>query len=211
MLFFDENTAMSSLFVISAPSGAGKTSLVRAALEQDDALTLSISHTTRPQREGEVDGKDYFFISTTQFKRMQAEQAFLESAEVFTNFYGTSKNSINDLLDSGNDVILEIDWQGAEQIKQIMPAAIAITILPPSRQALEDRLRGRQQDDESTIAKRMQAAAAEMSHYHKSDYLIINDTFELALQQLLSICQAERLRCAQQSQRHAALIKDLLG
>lgn len=201
---------MSSLFVISAPSGAGKTSLVRAALEQDPALTLSISHTTRSQREGEIDGKDYFFISIEQFNAMQAQHAFLESAEVFSNFYGTAKDSIEALLHSGNDVILEIDWQGAEQIKQLLPSAIAVTILPPSRQALEDRLRGRQQDDESTIAKRMQAAAAEMSHYHKSDYVIINDQFDQALQQLLSICQAERLRCTQQSQRHAALIQDLL-
>lgn len=201
---------MSSLFVISAPSGAGKTSLVHAALEKDNALTLSISHTTRPQREGEVDGKDYFFISTDQFQAMQAEQAFLESAEVFTNFYGTSKNSIDELLDSGKDVILEIDWQGAEQIKHIMPSAIAITILPPSRQALEDRLRDRQQDDEATIQKRMQAAAAEMSHYEKSNYLIINDKFEVALNQLLSIFQSERLRCQKQAKQHAALIKDLL-
>lgn len=210
MPFFKENTCMSSLFVISAPSGAGKTSLVHAALAKDNALTLSISHTTRAQREGEIDGEDYFFISTEQFKAMQAEQAFLESAEVFTNFYGTSKNSINDLLDSGKDVILEIDWQGAEQIKQFMPAAIAITILPPSRQALEDRLRQRQQDDEATIQKRMQAAAAEMSHYNKSDYLIINDNFEVALQQLLSIFQSQRLRCKIQAEHHAALIKDLL-
>ena len=202
---------MTTLFVVSAPSGAGKTSLVKAALEADDILSLSISHTTRTQRDGEVNGKDYHFVSIDEFNHIKEQQAFLEYAEVFGNYYGTSKNSVENLLKQGKDVILEIDWQGAQQIKALMPECIAITILPPSRQALEDRLRGRQQDDESTIAKRMQEAANEMSHYRDSDYLIINDEFTTALNELLSICQAERLRCQHQIQKHQALIDELLA
>lgn len=201
---------MPSLFVISAPSGAGKTSLVKAALDSDLMLTLSVSHTTRTQRPGEINGQDYHFVSIEEFAHIRDKGAFLECAEVFGNFYGTSKASIDKMLSSGKDVILEIDWQGAEQVKKHIPACIAITILPPSRQALEDRLRGRQQDSEDVIAQRMQEAKNEMSHYANSDYLIINDQFEIAHQDLLAIIQAERLRCAQQAETHKDLIADLL-
>ncbi len=201
---------MPSLFVISAPSGAGKTSLVKAALESDYMLTLSVSHTTRAQRKGEVNGTDYHFVSIDEFEQVKATGAFLEHAEVFGNFYGTSKTSIDSLLNSGKDVILEIDWQGAQQVQKIMPECIAITILPPSRQALEDRLRDRQQDSDETIAKRMLAATNEMSHYQSSDYLIINDQFDKALQELLTIIKSQRLSCTQQAQSNKDLIADLL-
>lgn len=201
---------MTALFVISAPSGAGKTSLLKAALETDKTLSLSISHTTRTQRDGEINGQDYHFVSQETFKSLNQENAFLESAEVFGNFYGTSKGSIEDLMEQGKDVILEIDWQGAEQVKKLMPECIAITILPPSRQALEDRLRGRQQDSEDIIAKRMQEAANEMSHYASSDYLIINDQFDSALNELLTVFKGERLRCQHQAIKHQALIAELL-
>ncbi len=201
---------MPSLFVISAPSGAGKTSLVKAALQADSSLALSVSHTTRQMRDGEEHGKDYYFVNIEEFKSIKLKGDFLEDAEVFGNFYGTSKQSIDSLLAQDHDVILEIDWQGALEVKRLIPECIAITILPPSRQALEDRLRGREQDSEEIIAKRMKEAANEMSHYDNSDYLIINDDFNTALNELLSICKAERLRCEQQTQRHSQLIQDLL-
>lgn len=200
-----------TLYTVSAPSGAGKTSLVKALLERCADIQVSVSHTTRAMRPGEVDGVNYNFVSTEAFQAMLAEQAFLEHAQVFDNFYGTSKLWVEEQLQKGTDVILEIDWQGAEQVRQLMPDTVSVFILPPSRQALEDRLTGRGQDGAEVIARRMQAAVDEMSHYDVADYLVINDDFDVALQELISIVASQRLRLAPQASRHAALLKALLN
>lgn len=200
-----------TLFTLSAPSGAGKTSLVKALLEAMPELTVSVSHTTRPMRPGEEDGVNYHFVSHERFEAMLEADDFLESAEVFGNFYGTSAKWVQDTLAQGQDVILEIDWQGAEQVRQLMPDTCSIFILPPSSQALEERLQGRGQDDADVIAKRMQAAVDEMSHYQAADYLVINDDFDVALRDLQTIVSSTRLLTDQQEMRHARLLKDLLS
>jgi guanylate kinase len=201
-----------TLYVVSAPSGAGKTSLVRALLDSaGDQLVLSVSHTTRAPRPGEADGRDYHFVSMETFQRMIGAGAFLEHAQVFDNAYGTARAGIETQLAQGRDVILEIDWQGARQVRRALPESIGIFILPPTRQALEERLRGRGQDDETVIARRMRDAISEMSHYAEYDYLVINDVFRTAHDELASIIRSRRLRLPGQQRRHAALLAALLA
>ncbi|NOZ37799.1 MAG: guanylate kinase [Gammaproteobacteria bacterium] len=199
-----------TLYIFSAPSGAGKTSLVKALLADMDGIEVSVSHTTRAMRPGEQDGVDYHFISRDEFECMVEAGAFLEHARVFDNFYGTARSSIETRLAAGADVILEIDWQGARQVRAWKADALGVFILPPSRQELEERLRGRGQDNEETIARRMRDAVSEMSHYTEFDYLVINDQFDLALQDLRAIVSARRLRQAVQARRHAAMLSALL-
>ena len=203
-------SATGTLYVFSAPSGAGKTSLVKALLEKTEAIGVSVSHTTRDPRPGEENGKDYNFVSQDKFKSLIDQNAFLEHAQVFDNFYGTSQIWVESELAAGRDVILEIDWQGAQQIRQQMPDTVTVFILPPSREELHSRLTGRGQDSEETIERRMRDAVSEMSHYNEFDYIIINDDFEQALEQLRSVVLARRQRAAAQTQIHADLLKNLL-
>ena len=198
------------LFIITAASGAGKTSLVHALLASDSNIKLSVSYTTRQPRPGEVDGSHYHFVEEVQFLSMLAAGDFLESAHVHGARYGTSKTRVDEALASGQDLILEIDWQGAAQVRQLYPNAVSIFILPPSMTALESRLRGRAQDSEEVILKRLAAARDEMSHVGEFDYVTINDKFEESLQDLAAIVRAVRLKCATLLTRHAALIKDLI-
>ena len=204
------NKLLGNLFIISAASGAGKTSLVKEILAKHNDIAISISHTTRLPRSAEMEGKDYFFVTEKRFKEMQAEEAFLESAECHDSFYGTSKSSVNHIRKAGKDIILEIDWQGAMSIKAIFPEAVSIFILPPSIEKLEQRLRSRGQDSEETIIKRLSAARSEMSHIEKFDYVTINDDFEDALRQLEAIILAERLTTKNQMQKHYQLIHQLM-
>jgi guanylate kinase len=199
-----------TLYIISAPSGAGKTSLVRALVEQMQGVEVSVSHTTRAMRPGETDGVHYHFVDEQRFLDMVGQAEFLEHARVFDNYYGTSQVAIEDRLRAGADVILEIDWQGAEQVRRLMPDSKSVFILPPSKATLEQRLRGRGQDSEEVIARRMQDAVNEMSHFPEYDYLVINDNFELALSELKSILMADRLRMVRQEARHEALLSDLM-
>jgi len=200
------------LFVIAAPSGAGKTSLVKAILGIEPSVQVAISHTTRQRRPEEKSGINYFFISEQEFHRMRTEDQFIESANVFGNLYGTSRAEVNRILDSNQDLILEIDWQGAIQIRQSQTAAIGIFILPPSVESLRNRLLQRAQDDSETIEQRMAAAIDEMSHYHEFDYLIINDDFDTALMEIRDILhdKGRELKTSIQSQRYATLIAELL-
>lgn len=201
-----------TLYIISAPSGAGKSSLLRAVLETSgEELALSVSHTTRDPRPGEVDGQDYHFVDTGTFREMIAADDFLEHAEVFDNFYGTSRVAVQAQLAAGQDVILEIDWQGARQVRRLMPGCIGIFILPPSREALRERLQGRGQDEETVIERRMRDAVSEMSHYDEYDYLIINDDFQQAQDELASILRSRRLRLDAQAGRRGALLAALLA
>ncbi len=199
-----------TLFTVSAPSGAGKTSLVNALLARDASIKVSISHTTRPKRPGEEDGRDYHFVNATTFQQMTAAGDFLEHAEVFGNHYGTSKTAVEKVLAEGNDIILEIDWQGAQQVRTILPEAQSIFILPPSVETLRQRLQGRGQDDDKVIEQRMQQAISEISHYTESQWLIINDDFERALQELHGIINTQRLETTKQQQKHATLLDELL-
>jgi guanylate kinase len=199
------------LYVVSAPSGAGKTSLVKALVDSNDDLAVSVSHTTRAMRPGEIDGVNYHFVSAAGFCEIRDKGGFFEWAQVFDNFYGTSRQGVIDQLDEGVDVILEIDWQGAAQVKQRMPNAIAIFILPPSTTALRERLTGRGQDESSVIERRMQSARDEMSHYGKADYIVLNDNFDAALLDLESIIKSQRLSQRHQSQQLTSVIADLLG
>ena len=204
--------ATGTLYIISAPSGAGKSSLLRAMLESSGGgVVLSVSHTTRAPRPGEVDGDDYHFVDADVFQTMVGRGEFLEHAQVFDNFYGTSQKAIEDQLSRGQDVILEIDWQGARQVRKLVPGAVGIFILPPSRQALEERLKGRGQDDDAVIERRMRDAVSEMSHYSEYDYLVINDVFEDARDELAAIIAGKRLRIEGQSLRHEALLAGLLA
>ncbi len=180
------------LIVISAPSGAGKTTLVKALCKADPELMVSVSHTTRPRRDGEEDGIAYHFTDVDSFREMVDGEQFLEHAKVFDNYYGTSRASVESQLSKGIDVILEIDWQGAQGIRQLIPESISIFILPPSYQALETRLTGRGEDDAGTIQRRMDDAINELSHYKEYDYLVINDEFELALSELQALFAALR-------------------
>jgi guanylate kinase len=199
------------LYIIAAPSGAGKTSLVKQLVADLDSLTVSISHTTRPMRPGEAHGRDYYFVPIADFQDMLEQQAFLEHARVFDNFYGTARQTVQENLSQGLDVILEIDWQGAQQIKKLLPDSQSIFILPPSTAVLQQRLRNRGQDDEQIIARRMRDAVAEMSHYHEFDYLVVNDDFEQALAALKSILIANRLTRQRQQHKLAPLLKALLS
>lgn len=199
-----------NLYTISAPSGAGKTSLVKALIESTDDVCVSISHTTRDIRPGEENGVNYHFVDHAEFEAMLTKDAFLEQAEVFGNYYGTSKQWVDDTLNNGKDVILEIDWQGARQITEMMPDTIAIFIMPPSKAALRQRLDNRGQDDESVIDRRMQEAVNEMSHYKEADYLVINDVFDVALSELQLIMKSGRLLMEYQQQLHAPLLAELL-
>lgn len=199
-----------TLYVVAAPSGAGKTSLVNRLVECHPGLLLSVSYTTRPARPGEVDGEHYHFISDAEFDRMAADGAFLEHAEVFGHRYGTGRDSVRDALHAGRDVILEIDWQGARQVRSAMSDAVGVFILPPSREALVRRLRGRGQDSQAVIDARMAEADEELSHYQEFDYLVINDDFDTALADLEAIMRSRRLARESQRRRHAALIASLL-
>lgn len=201
--------AKGTLFIISAPSGAGKTSLVAEILAQINNIQASISHTTRDCRPGEKNGINYHFVDRQQFVTMIDNNAFLEHAEVFGNFYGTSQEWVEATLNTGTDVILEIDWQGAEQVRCKFADSQSIFILPPSKQALRERLNGRGQDHAEVIEKRIAAATEEMSHYVEADYLVINDDFALALQQLKSIISAQR--CKMPVLGHEKLLSDLLS
>jgi guanylate kinase len=202
---------LGTLFTVSAPSGAGKTSLLEALVARSPDLQVSISHTTRQRRRGETDGVNYHFVDHGRFQAMLAQEAFLEHAEVFGNFYGTSRAWVEDQLAAGKDVILEIDWQGAAQVKSLLPETRSIFILPPSRETLEERLTARGQDDAATIARRMSQAVSEMSHYREYDYLVVNADFETAVADLAAVIHSQRLRTASQRQRHAGLLQRLLG
>ena len=204
------NATRGQLLIVSAPSGAGKTSLIKALMEQDQRVEVSVSHTTRPQRPGEVEGVNYFFISTETFREMREAGAFFESAEVFGHFYGTSLTQLEARLSDGADVILEIDWQGAQQVRKLLPDSAWLFILPPSLEALKSRLQARGQDAEDTIDLRMRAARDEMSHWDEADYLIINDQFDAALEALQALVRSLRLRTGQQQSALQDLIEDLL-
>lgn len=200
-----------TLYIISAPSGAGKTSLVRALTDQISHIGVSVSHTTRQMRPGETDGVNYHFVDEPAFEAMIERGEFFEHAWVFDRHYGTSRVEVEKRLALGEDVILEIDWQGARQVRAQMPDAVSIFILPPSRQALLERLSGRGQDDDATIDRRMSDAVSEMSHYDEYDYLIINDDFITAVNELKGLISAERLRMARVRAANRTLVDELLS
>ena len=200
------------LIVVAAPSGAGKTSLVTALRKTQPSLSLSVSHTTRPMRSGEQDGSNYHFVSAEQFQELVSQGEFVEHAEVFGNFYGTSKTALATALDAGQDVILEIDWQGAEQVRAAFAGAVvSIFIMPPSLESLKLRLNQRGQDQPEVISTRLANAVADMSHYEEFDYVIINDRFEVAAADLAAVVSAEHLRRGRQQQRHGDLFASLTG
>ncbi|HQU15219.1 MAG: guanylate kinase [Gammaproteobacteria bacterium] len=203
--------ARGTLYIVSAPSGAGKTSLLKALTDAGPELAVSISHTTRAPRPGEQDGVHYHFVDPETFAAMEAGGQFLEHATVFDHRYGTSRDHVLAQLDRGTDVILEIDWQGARQVRATLPDTVGVFILPPSRQTLEQRLRARRQDSDVVIQRRMRDAVREMSHHSEYDYLVINDEFQRALQDLQSIFRAHRLGHAHQAPRWDALIRELLA
>jgi len=198
------------LYVVSAASGAGKTSLVSALLEQVADIEVSVSHTTRAAREGEVDGVNYHFVDTAKFEEMVEAAEFFEHATVFGNMYGTSQRHVEQQLRSGKDVILEIDWQGARQIRQLIPDCSTIYIAPPSASALRERLTSRGQDDDEIINRRMREAVSEMSHYVEFDYLVINDEFDQAKENLIAIIMGNRMSIDRQQEEHAELLEKLL-
>ncbi len=200
-----------TLYIISAPSGAGKTTLVKKLIAKTSDLIVSVSHTTRQSREGEIHGKDYFFVDVETFQTMQHENAFLECAQVFDNFYGTAQQTVEDNLAQGKDVLLEIDWQGAQQVRHLLPECVSIFILPPSIETLRQRLEARGKDDVEIINRRMKDAVTEMSHYPEFDYLIVNDDFSEALKALKSIVLTNRLKQSRQSQNLKTLLSNLLA
>ncbi|HEC05353.1 MAG TPA: guanylate kinase [Thiolapillus brandeum] len=199
-----------NLFIVSAPSGAGKTSLLKELLKANPGLAISVSHTTRAPRPGEEDGVHYHFVSVGEFMRLAGEGAFLEQAQVFDNYYGTSQAGVQSQLEQGLDVVLEIDWQGARQVRKAFPDAISIFIIPPSIAALRERLSGRGQDDDAIIERRMRDAKKELSHYAEYDYLVVNDRFEDALDDLACIVRSESLRLERNASRHAAALQEML-
>ncbi len=199
-----------TLYIISAPSGAGKTSLVKALLERLEGVSVSVSHTTRAPRPGERNGIDYHFVDRERFEALVAAGEFLEHAQVFDNFYGTARATLVERLETGEDVILEIDWQGARQVFSAFPEALKVFILPPSRKALARRLEARGQDSAEVIQRRMNEALSEMRHYEEYHYLIFNDDFATALGELEALFRAQRLRCEPQSRRYAVELQGLL-
>ena len=199
-----------NLFILSAPSGAGKSSLINALLKKHADMKVSVSHTTRAPRPGEENGVHYHFASTDEFKALIAKDDFFEWAQVFDNYYGTSKQAIESQLDAGIDVFLDIDWQGAQQVRKIMPSVQTIFILPPSKEELEQRLNNRGQDSAEVIASRMAKAQSETSHYNEYDYVIVNDDFETALGDIEMIVMAQRLTLKAQEERHQVLLNSLL-
>ncbi|QCU75964.1 guanylate kinase [Pseudoalteromonas distincta] len=199
-----------NLFILSAPSGAGKSSLINALLKKHADMKVSVSHTTRAPRPGEENGVHYHFASTDEFKALIAKDDFFEWAQVFDNYYGTSKQAIESQLDAGIDVFLDIDWQGAQQVREIMPSVKTIFILPPSKEELEQRLNNRGQDSAEVIASRMAKAQSETSHYNEYDYVIVNDDFETALGDIEVIVMAQRLTLKAQEERHQVLLNSLL-
>ncbi len=198
-----------TLYTISAPSGAGKTTLVKALVESIDNIQVSVSHTTRQPREGEIEGINYHFVSKNQFLQMLQNNLFLEQAQVFDNYYGTSEKWLKAQLDKGIDVILEIDWQGAQKIRRLKPEMVSIFIIPPSKTALEKRLRQRSKDSEKVMTKRLRGAALEISHYTEYDYLVVNDDFSQALKDLQSIVQSQRLRRVVQATKFQGMLTEL--
>jgi guanylate kinase len=200
-----------TLFIVAAPSGAGKSTLVNALLELEPAISLSISHTTRKPRPGEQYGRHYYFVERADFEREIAEGIFLEHAEVHGNLYGTSRAMVGELLGQGRDVLLEIDWQGARQIRRSKPDCVSVFILPPSRAELERRLRGRGSDSAEVIERRLANSREEIAHAHEFDFIVVNDRFEDALEALRAIVRAVRQRSELQWQRHEALIEELLA
>ncbi|CAM3283495.1 guanylate kinase [Pseudomonas plecoglossicida] len=205
------NHSSGTLYIVSAPSGAGKTSLVTALTKDDQQIRVSVSHTTRAMRPGEQHGVNYHFVVHDAFKALIEQGDFLEHAEVFGNYYGTSRSALQQTLDQGFDLILEIDWQGAQQVRKLMPDALSVFILPPSQEALRLRLDGRGQDSEEIIAGRMKEAVSEMVHYDEYDYVIINDDFGVALEELKAVFVANRLLLKKQQQRNSGLLKELLS
>ena len=203
--------ARGRLYIVSAPSGAGKTSLVSALLEADSQVEVSVSHTTRAARPGEQNGVNYHFVSVDEFEAVVANDDFLEYAKVFDNYYGTSRVWLEQRLVAGQDVILEIDWQGAQQVRTLMPEALSVFILPPSKAALRSRLEGRGQDSEEIIARRMSEAESESSHFDEYNYLIVNDQFEQARQELGAIFTANRLEANRQAVKYKEVLADLLS
>jgi guanylate kinase len=197
------------LFILSAPSGTGKTSLTKSLLRKNINLWLSISYTSRLMRPSEVEGHDYFFVERKIFEQMLGNEEFIESAEIYGNLYGTSQNWINEAINSGKDILLEIDGQGARQVRKIFSDVVSIFILPPSLEVLEDRLKNRNQDSKEVIAKRMAAAKEEISHVSEYDYVIINDNIDIALRDLVSVVQSERLRASAQLARYHDLVIQL--
>ncbi|MCB1762421.1 MAG: guanylate kinase [Gammaproteobacteria bacterium] len=200
-----------TLYIVSAPSGAGKTSLLKALMQQEAGIRVSVSHTTRAMRQGERDGEHYWFTDEAAFRRMIGEGAFIEYAEVFGNLYGTSERAVRELLETGVDVILEIDWQGAQQVRHRFPEAVSVFVLPPTTQALRQRLEARGQDSSEVIERRMREARSEMEHFVEYDYLVINEHFDLALSELQALIVSQRLRVSVQSHRLEHQLKNLLG
>jgi len=203
--------SLGSLYIISAPSGAGKTSLIKALLESVDDIEVSVSHTTRPMRDGEVDGQHYHFVDIATFEQGITDGLFLEHAKVFENYYGTSQSTVKQRLAEGVDVILEIDWQGAQQIRQLMPDNCSVFILPPSIDELERRLTSRNQDSDDVIARRVSQAKEDVQHFTQYDHVIVNDDFAVALQALSSIFQCKRTERGKMQLRNQSLLTSLLS
>ena len=197
------------LFILSAPSGTGKTSLTKSLIQKNINLSLSISYTSRRMRPTEVEGHDYFFVERNIFEQMLEDRELVESAEIYGNLYGTSRQWINEAINSGKDILLEIDGQGARQVREIFPDVVSIFVLPPSLEVLENRLKDRNQDSKEVIAKRMAAAKEEISHVSEYDYVIINDNMDVALRDLVSVVQSERLRAPAQLTRYHDLVTQL--
>ncbi|MDI9819744.1 MULTISPECIES: guanylate kinase [unclassified Legionella] len=200
-----------NLIIVAAPSGGGKTSLVKKLVSETDNIEVSISHTTRRVRPGEKEGVDYFFINEQQFLKMVADNAFIEYAKVFNHYYGTSVTQINARLQSGIDVVLDIDWQGAQQIKRLYPEAVSVFVVPPSLAILKQRLLDRRQDNEEVVAGRMKRAQDELSHFNEFDYLIVNDSFDKAASELQAIVLANRLQMKRQAVQQGKLLSFLLS
>ena len=199
------------LFILSAPSGAGKTSLVKQACVRMSDLAVSVSHTTRPMRPADSDGVDYHFVDEAEFQHMIERGEFLEHARVFDNLYGTSQSEVEKTLEAGTDVLLEIDWQGADQVRRLLPQACSIFIIPPSREILQSRLRGRASDSDAVIERRLKEAVDDMKHFSNYEYLIVNDDFELAVEQLCAVVMAKRVEVLRQSDKHQVLLSKLLA